>query len=459
MKITKSMGQTDTEKYLAQLCEKTFLKIWSYLNPYKSDGKELCDLIVIFENHIFVFFDRESKKFENKDKEIKLTWQRWKKKVIDKQASTAIGAERYITSVKGDIYLDDKCQNKIPIEIPNHGVIVHKIIVAHGAEAACKSYSTNNINGSLGMIYSDANNDLDQMVTPFVVNQPIQDKIHIFDSYNLPIILNELDTVSDFTDYIIEKERVFQNMKFMTYSGEEDLLAQYLINFDDNTNKHYIIENNEIDGLIIPEGTWQTYIQSESCKAKIEANEISYLWDNLIQHVGEHALNGRLTGNANIFSNENPIHEMAKEPRTIRRAISNRLYHAFNNFPDNITDNAPMRQITFVGSNEQNKAYLILQLATADKISNYDEYTNMRKKMLEIACGAAKNKFNALELIIGIAMDAPKHRKEGSEDFIFFECSEWNESLKNEYLALNIHYNFFADKTKVNHETIFEYPV
>ena len=296
------------------------------------------------------------------------------------------------------------------------------------------------------------------MLTPFVVNQLIQDKIHIFDSCNLPLILKELDTVSDFTDYIVEKERVFQNMKFMTYSGEEDLLAQYLINFDDNTNKHYIIENDEIDGLIIPEGTWQTFIKSKSYKAKLKANEISYLWDNLIQHIGEHALNGRLIGSANIFSNKNPIHEMAKETRTMRRVISNRLYNAFNNFPDKIIDNALMRQITFVGSNEQNKAYLILQIAIADKISNYEVHTQRRKRLLEIACGAAKNKFNALELIIGIAMDAPKHRQEVSEDFIFFECSEWDESLKNEYLALNTHYEFFADKTKINYETIFEYP-
>ncbi len=458
MKITKSCGQTPTEHYLAQLCENTFLKIWSYPNPYKSDGKELCDLIVIFENHVFVFFDRESKKFDNSAKEIELTWQRWEKKVIDKQASTALGAERYLISVKGDIYLDDKCQNKIPIELPKNGVIVHKIIVAHGAESACKLHSANNVYGSLGMIYSDSNN-LDQMVMPFVVNQRIQDKIHILDSCNLQLILNELDTVSDFTDYIIEKERVFQNMKFMTYSGEEDLLAQYLINFDDKTNKHYIIENDEIDGLIIPEGTWQTYIKSESYKAKIEANKISHLWDSLIQHVGEHALNGRLTGNANIFSTKSPIHEMAKEPRTMRRTISNRLYHAFNKFPDNIPESGLMRQITFVGSIDQTKAYLILQVAIAETISNYEEYTNRRKMLLEIACGAAKNKFNALELIIGIAMDSPKHYKECSEDFMLFECSEWDEDIKNKYLKLNTYFNFFAETTKINHETIFEYPV
>ena len=64
-KIHKSEGITPTEKLLSQLCENTFLKFWSYPNPYKNDRKELCDLIAVFDDHVFVFFDRESRKFDN----------------------------------------------------------------------------------------------------------------------------------------------------------------------------------------------------------------------------------------------------------------------------------------------------------------------------------------------------------------------------------------------------------
>jgi hypothetical protein len=52
-KIFKSQGQTPTEASLARFCDNTFLKLWSYANPFKSDGKELCDLIAVFENHVF----------------------------------------------------------------------------------------------------------------------------------------------------------------------------------------------------------------------------------------------------------------------------------------------------------------------------------------------------------------------------------------------------------------------
>lgn len=61
MKITKPEGNTRTERLLATLCEKTFLKLWSWPTPRKEDGKELCDLIAIFDDHVFIFFDRESR--------------------------------------------------------------------------------------------------------------------------------------------------------------------------------------------------------------------------------------------------------------------------------------------------------------------------------------------------------------------------------------------------------------
>ncbi|WOV91353.1 MAG: hypothetical protein R1F54_01415 [Candidatus Zeuxoniibacter abyssi] len=58
MIIKKSEGVTSTERTLADICENTFLKLWSYPNPCKDNGKELCDLIAVFDNSVFIFFDR-----------------------------------------------------------------------------------------------------------------------------------------------------------------------------------------------------------------------------------------------------------------------------------------------------------------------------------------------------------------------------------------------------------------
>ena len=45
--VKKSRGVTQTEAYLSELCDRTFLKLWSYANPFKAPGDELCDLIAV----------------------------------------------------------------------------------------------------------------------------------------------------------------------------------------------------------------------------------------------------------------------------------------------------------------------------------------------------------------------------------------------------------------------------
>ena len=41
----------------------------------------------VFENHAFVFFDRENRQFDKPDTDVALSWQRWKKHVVDAQDS------------------------------------------------------------------------------------------------------------------------------------------------------------------------------------------------------------------------------------------------------------------------------------------------------------------------------------------------------------------------------------
>lgn len=54
---------------LVELCDQNFLRLWNYPNPYKEDGHELCDLIVVFDNHVFVFFDREGRKSQHEERD------------------------------------------------------------------------------------------------------------------------------------------------------------------------------------------------------------------------------------------------------------------------------------------------------------------------------------------------------------------------------------------------------
>jgi hypothetical protein len=67
-------GVTGTERLLALFCDRSFLKLWSYANPYKDDGHELCDLLAVFGDTVFIFFDREKRLQEAADKDPQVIW-------------------------------------------------------------------------------------------------------------------------------------------------------------------------------------------------------------------------------------------------------------------------------------------------------------------------------------------------------------------------------------------------
>lgn len=106
VKVKKSEGVNFSENLLAQLCESTFLKLWSYPNPFKDDGKEMCDVIAVFNNEVFLFFDRKSEVLEGAevDENYLVKWNRWRRKVIEKQLKTVYGAERYLRSKKKGVF-------------------------------------------------------------------------------------------------------------------------------------------------------------------------------------------------------------------------------------------------------------------------------------------------------------------------------------------------------------------
>lgn len=443
MIILKSKGSTPTERLLADLCERSFLKLWSYPNPVKDDGDELCDLLAVFENQVFIFFDRESRQLDKLDKDPLVNRKRWKRKVIDDQIRTAHGGESYIKSGRG-IFLDRDLEVQFPIDIDYDKMIVHKIIVAHGAKEACEKFSDDNVYGSLAISYGYSDN---QFTFPFKIDIDKENPVHVFDSYNLPIIFGELDTFFDFSSYLNAKIEAVKSLDALFYCGEEDLLAHYYLNFDKSKKRHFIgLSRKDINFVMIGEGEWKDFVELEIYKRKKSADKVSYLWDELIQRTCQNSLDGTLRGNATLLKGQSAIHEMAKEPRFSRRALSEHMIQAIRNFPE--SSHPGMRNLSFMASFYKEKGYVFLQLKV-DEITDYEnDYSPMRQAMLEIACGAAKNKFAHLKKVISIAIDAPKFTRMNSEDFILMDCSHWPDDLREHYEKENEMLGFFKS---VNH--------
>lgn len=217
-KISKSLGLTSTEQFLSRLCDRTFLKLWSYPNPFREPGKELCDLIAVFENHVFLFFDRELKTFAGEIEDFNLAWERWKKEAVTKQIKSAKKARNHVLRNRDQIYLDATCTIPFPVRLPADDLTIHTIIVAHGASAACKEYSPDNVSGSLAVIYSDDRREL-PFPQPFLVELQRTDPVHLFDSHTVEIMLGELDTFYDFTTYIIAKEAAITKYDYYSVCG------------------------------------------------------------------------------------------------------------------------------------------------------------------------------------------------------------------------------------------------
>ncbi|WP_300672882.1 SEC-C metal-binding domain-containing protein [Desulfoluna sp.] len=453
MNIQKSEGFTETEKLLSDLCDRTFLKLWSYPNPFNENKDELCDLIAVFDKHVFIFFDRENLSLKKGIQDSEVAWKRWVKKSITAQIKTAHGAERYIKSGRG-IFLDKDLSKPFPLYIDSNEFVFHKIIVAHGAKEACKNASRDNVYGILAIAYGDRRT---RATIPFFLELERDKPVHVFDSQNLEMILSELDTYYDFTAYLTSKESALEKYTIISYCGEEDLLAHYYSNFDDSKNQHYIgTLDKKVNGIFISEGEWYAFCKSQVYLRKKRADRNSYFWDEIIQRTSNFTLEGTILGESPL-NGKSAIHEMAKEPRFHRRSLSDKIIESIKTFPNDGSQLS--RKVSFMPSFIKSTAYVFMQLHIPDNKDSYEVYREKRRTLLEIACGSAKNKFQNFTKIVGIAIDAPKFSESNSEDFILMDCSDWPIEQKQYYEKLNEDWNFFSTSNmKQYKQTSTEFP-
>ncbi len=458
-KIIRSTGVNETEKILSQICDNTFLKLWVYPNPYMKIAKELCDVLVIFENHIFIFSVKDIT--FNLEKDINVAWKRWKRKAIDESIEQLERAEDWIKKYPDKIFLDSRCNKNLPIKVNVENCKIHRVVVAHGAAEACKNFSDKNIYGSLAMAYTDEplGPPNEGFEFPFFVNLRRNKVFHVFDSFNLEIILGELDTISDLLWYFEAKEEAIRKYELLNYCGEEDLLAHYLFNFDDKKKRHFIgTKRKDINGLHIGEGEWSDFIKTGPYFRKKNEDQISYFWDTLLQKTLQNAIEGTLLGDADIYNGQSAIIEMAKEPRFHRREIAKAIWNSINMMPD--FGGKLGRNLSSYPSFFPDKRYVFLQL-TPVKDRDYDtEYRPLRQSMLKIACGVEKIKRPKSKKIIGIAIDAPKYAgSKNSEDFILLDCKNWSNEDAEYYKGENKLFNFFeTGEVQERREKRYEFP-
>src|SRR5437870_3650308 len=86
----------NAEQVVSDLAEKTFLADWCFLNPHLSNGRELCDLLVVFDE-IAIIWQVKDLKLDNRGN--------MNSREVEKNLKQLAGARRQLFELKTPIEL------------------------------------------------------------------------------------------------------------------------------------------------------------------------------------------------------------------------------------------------------------------------------------------------------------------------------------------------------------------
>jgi hypothetical protein len=440
--VHRAEGVTAAERYLKRLCDRSFLSLWSHAGIYHDQGKpstgghgkELCDLLVIFQDDVLIFSDKDCA-FPNTGR-LALDWSRWFRKAVMKSADQVWGAERKIKVQPDRLFLDRACTHRFPIDIPDPAKArYHRIVVAHDSGRRCRAAL-----GGSGSLMINPRIIGDQHCTPetdgftpFAVGQldPRRGYVHVFDDRSLGVVMSTLDTITDFVGYLTKKEAFITSGRLGAAAGEEELLALYLANLNAQEEHDFVVPAG-YDFVGIPEGHWEDFVRSPQRRAQLEANEISYAWDALIERFGRHIINGtsRRQSHPGLGNQERLFRFFAREPRTRRRFLARSLIELIERTPPT------QRATRVIKPSDAGDPYYVLAIMHQPQSVSYEKYRETRANLLEQLCLVTKLKFPDALDIIGVATEGDISRQDRSEDTLYLDAREWTEDMEAEARSL-----------------------
>ena len=161
------VGLTPSERMVNELCQRSFLKLWTHPNPRGKHGKELCDCLVVCGSHIVIISVKHSL---YRDTGNVTGWKRWAKTAIKKSVAQIAGAERWLRTMDTVERRDGRV-----ISLPERGIRqYHRIVVALGAK------------GNVPLEWGDLGDGF----------------VHVCDEYSIDALFSVLDTITDFVEYL-----------------------------------------------------------------------------------------------------------------------------------------------------------------------------------------------------------------------------------------------------------------
>ncbi|QQR91876.1 MAG: hypothetical protein IPJ88_09345 [Myxococcales bacterium] len=361
-----------------------------------------------------------------------------------------LGAERWLLKHQNRIFLDKRCNQRFPVELPKQPRF-HRILTCRGTAQA--SLDTWGGTGSLFVTNQTLEQCLDR---PFQLGSfdSHGNFFHIFDEVALDIVLETVDTISDFCTYLDKKEKFFCAHDKVVATGEEDLLGCYLRNTNDARNGYdfEFEDGKKYDAVYIDETFWSSWKDSEQCAAKQKADEPSYCWDKLIEKFAHHIVNNtqHFSTGGGVEEQEKLLRWMARENRFRRRELSNILLNAVATTPPN-----SMRKQYVLPWLSGDPYWVFLVLPKPPSV-DYDDYRTARRTMLEHMCLVVKHLNPSALDICGIATEP--YAEGMSEDTLYFNARSWTKKDQENAQKLYAKFEYFKEGIK-KEATRWEFPL
>lgn len=452
--IIKTEGSTDSERYLAKLADRSFLNLWSYPTPYRDqkqggtgDGKELCDLLVVCGDYVIIFSE---KTIDWPSGDLVTAWRRWAKRAIRDSAQQTRGAERWISAFPERLFLDRDCTIPFPIDLPSREFRqVHRVVVANGSANACKMHYPDS-SGSLIIRPSVVGQShwMGEHVEPFVVGDvdPIGSFVHVLNEAALDIIMAELDTIRDFASYLVKKAAFIRSGALIEAHGEENLLAYYAIRINGEGDHDFVLDREKAP-ISIDSQRYTRFVADPRYQAKKRADEISYLWDRLIEAFTNHMLGGTsitLDGQEfDLRKNELGVRQMALVQRFVRRAHSEAVREALQRGA--LSDQFVRVMMSPPAAKDSETAFFLLTvkyLSWMEKRGGYEKYRLVRSGIAQIYARGLLERHPHLKHVVGVAREPPGQGQGISEDLIYVMQSDWTdqerEAIRSDCKAVGI---------------------
>jgi len=388
------------EEFVFHICKNTFLSLWSYANPQGKKKKELCDILVVCEENILIFSVKEIKLTESSD--VTKDWKRWNRGAVEESSKQIYGAERWIKNSPFIIRNDGKRGLPLP-EVKDQRI--YRIAVALGGK------------NKVPMFYGDLGKGF----------------VHAFDEMSFILILQELDTISDFINYLSAKEELYNSgIRTPLLAGEENLLALYL-----REGRKF---PTNFDSLIIDSNIWDSFVSSSSYKNKEKADADSYVWDRLIEQFCKDVLNNNLEFGT-LNQTERALRILARENRFSRRILGK----SFKNFIES-SKKIESRMV----KSPSGVVYVFLALP-------HGEDRKFRIANLANRCFVARGMNQESDTVVGIATEQYEKGMGFSFDLYCLHLPVWEKKHQDSFEAMQKDLKYFKKAVKTENSED-EYP-